>query len=304
MTKSSRLVFFGNERLVSGLEHTNTPILRALIAAGYDIAAVISHHTDAQSRKPRPLEVAEVAREHNIPVLLPDRPADIEDELRELDADAAVLVAYGKIIPQRIINVFDPIGIINIHPSLLPRYRGSTPIESTILNGDAEAGLSIIQLTAGMDEGPVYVQQSLPLRGDETKQALYEALSTMGQKLLIEHLPGILSGSLSPKQQQDYDVSYTSILTKSDGNIDPTTDDAYAIERKVRAYRNFPKTRLNIAKNDVIITSSKVAKTNDPTKLIITCANDTLLEVTELIGPSGKTMSGEAYLRGYARSAL
>ncbi len=302
MTKSSKLVFFGNERLVSGLEHTDAPILRGLITAGYEIVAIVSHHTEARSRKARPLEVAAIAKEYGITLLLPDRPGDIEQELRDLDADAAVLIAYGKIIPQRIINVFDPIGIINIHPSLLPRYRGSTPIETTILNGDSEAGVSIMKLTAGMDEGPVFAQQSLALHGDESKQELYESLSRIAKEQLLAILPRIISGELQPMRQQNTDVSYTSMLRKEDGKINPATDDAYAIERKVRAYRNFPKTRLIIKNNDVIITSSKVVDSIDESKFIISCANNTFLEVTELIGPSGKTMSGEAYIRGYGKS--
>lgn len=301
MKKLSRLVFFGNERLVSGLEHTDAPILRGLIAAGYEVAAIVSHHTDARSRKARPLEVAAIAEEHGIPLLLPDRPGDIEHELRDLHADAAVLVAYGRIIPQRIINVFDPIGIINIHPSLLPRHRGPTPIETTILHGDAEAGVSVMKLTAGMDEGPVYAQQGLPLRGNETKQELYEALSRIGSELLFDTLPDIISGVLHARPQENTDVTYTSLLTKQDGVINPATDTAYAIERKVRAYAHFPKSRLSLNNKDVIITSVRITESLDPTKLIVPCANHTLIEIAELIAPSGKTMSGEAYIRGYGR---
>lgn len=302
MNKPSRLVFFGNERLVSGLPSTHAPVLRGLIDAGYDIAAVVSHHTDARSRKSRPLEVAEIARAHSIPLLLPDKPGEIEDELRALQADAAVLVAYGRIIPQRIINVFSPVGIINIHPSLLPRHRGPTPIETTIVDGDQEAGISIMQLTAGMDEGPVYAQARLPLTGHESKQELYETLSARGAQLLLDSLPDVLSGTLQPQPQKNNDATYTSLLTKEDGKLDPVTDDAYALERKVRAYLNFPKTRLTIGNNDVIVTSARVVGENNPSKCIIACARDTFLEVIELIGPSGKTMSGEAYLRGYMKS--
>lgn len=301
MTKSSKLVFFGNERLVSGLEHTDAPILRGLIAAGYEIVAIVSHHSDAKSRKARPLEVAAIAEEYGISLLLPNRPGDIEQELRDLRADAAILVAYGKIIPQRIINVFAPIGIINIHPSLLPRHRGPTPIETTILKGDSEAGISIMQLTAGMDEGPVYAQTRISLRGDESKQELYDTLSRISSEQLLAVLPSILSGELSSVPQENSDVTYTSLLTKQDGNIDPLTDEARAIERKVRAYRNFPKTRLKLLNNDVIITSVKIVDTADNSKLVIPCANNTYLEVCELVGPSGKTMSGDAYLRGYGR---
>lgn len=302
MTKSSKLVFFGNERLVSGLEHTDAPILRGLIAAGYEIVAIVSHHSDAQSRKARPLEVAAIAEEHGIPLLLPDRPGDIEQELRDLHADAAVLVAYGKIIPQRIINVFAPLGIINIHPSLLPKHRGPTPIETTILNGDSEAGVSIMRLTAGMDEGPVYAQTRVSLRGDESKQELYDTLSRISSEQLIAVLPSILSGELTPTPQQSSDVTYTSLLTKQDGNLNPLTDDAQTIERKVRAYRNFPKTRLKVLNNDVIITSVKTVDGPDDSKLVIPCADNTYLQVCGLVGPSGKTMNGEAYRRGYGRA--
>lgn len=299
MSKSSKLVFFGNERLVSGLAHTDAPVLTGLIDAGYKIAAVVSHHTDGQSRNARSLEVAEVARQHNIPVLLPDRPGDIEDELKSFGADAAVLVAYGRIIPQRIIDVFGEVGIINIHPSLLPRHRGPTPIETTILSGDTEAGVSIMQLTAGMDEGPVYAQVRHPLRGDESKQELYDTLSHASANLLIKQLPRILSGELIPTPQQASGVTYTSLLSKQDGIIDPSTDDAYLVERKVRAYLAYPKTRLRIDNNDVIITSVKVVTQKDESRLVIKCAQNTWLEVGELIAPSGRRMSGEAYLRGY-----
>lgn len=303
MKKSSKLVFFGNERLVSGLVRTDAHVLRGLIAAGYDIKAVVSSHTDARSRKARPLEVAAIATAHNIPLLLPEKPGDIEAELRTFGADAAVLVAYGRIIPQRVINVFAPRGIINLHPSLLPRWRGPTPIEATILAGDLEAGVSIMRLTAGMDEGPVYAQFRLRLRGDESKQELYDQLARAGADLLLDTLPSILSGELSPTPQKNEGVTYTSLLSKSDGKINQLTDTADVIARKVRAYQNFPKPKLTINDSDVIITIAKVVASNDASKFVIPCAENTWLEVVELIAPSGRTMSGEAYLRGYSRSA-
>jgi methionyl-tRNA formyltransferase len=155
MTNTSKtILFFGNERLVSGLSSTDAPILSGLIEQGYNVAAVISHHSESRSRKNRPLEVAAIAEAHGIPVLTPDRPADIYDELAFFHADAAVLSAYGRIVPQKIIDLF-PLGIINIHPSLLPKYRGPTPIESAVVNGDKETGVSIMSLSAEMDAGPV-----------------------------------------------------------------------------------------------------------------------------------------------------
>ena len=266
---SKRLVFFGNERLVSGLARSQTPILQGLIECGYDIAAVVVNHTDARSRNARTLEVADIAAAHGIPVISPDRPGDIEQQLRNLQADAAILAAYGRIIPQRIIDVFAPIGIINIHPSLLPRHRGSTPIESTILQGDSEAGVSIMQLSAGMDEGPVYGQVSLTLRGDETKFELHDELAVHGAELLFELLPGILDGTVTAKPQGNNGVSYTTMIQKQDGIVDPSTETADEVVRKIRAYLGFPKTRLHYKNADVILTAA-----------------------------NGKSMSGAAYLRG------
>lgn len=297
--KSKRLVFFGNERLVSGLKSTSAPLLSGLIEQGYEVVAVVAHHEQARSRSARRLEVAEIAAAHNIPVLLPEKPLEIAEQLADLQADAAVLSAYGRIIPKRIIDMFEPYGIINLHPSLLPSYRGPSPIETTILNGDKTTGVSVMKLAPGMDDGPLYGQLKLSLTGHEDKLELYNLLSKRGSQLLLKLLPGILSGQLEAKEQKNTGVSITSIIVKQAGNIDIVTDTANAIERKVRAYLGFPKTRLRIRDADVILTSVKVVDSLSSTSLVLECANKTYLEVCQLIAPSGKTMSGEAFLRGY-----
>ncbi len=302
MTTPYRLVFFGNERLVSGLKHTDAPILRGLIARGYDIAAVVVSHSDGTSRNARKLEVAQVAEEHNIPVLSPEKPTDIIDQLTNFHADAAVLAAYGRILPQRVLDVFAPTGIINIHPSLLPRYRGSTPIESTILGGDEIAGVSLMRLTNTMDKGPIYAQKKIKIAPNVEKFDLYEKLSEVGSALLFESLPNILSNKLLPKPQENTDVSVTSLIAKSDGVLDPTTDDATTLERKVRAYQGFPKPHLSLFNNDVIVTSSKVTPSPNFSGLAIPCAHKTWLEITSLVAPSGREMSAQDFLRGYANN--
>lgn len=301
MTTPSRLVFFGNERLVSGLKHTDAPILSGLIERGYDVVAVVVNHTDGTSRNARGLEVAELAKSHGIPVFSPTKPEEIIDELSAMHADAAVLSAYGRLLSERIINLFRPFGIINIHPSLLPRHRGPTPIESTILKGDKIAGVSIMQLSVGMDTGPLYGQTSFAIEPNVEKFELYEQLSQAGAKLLFELLPDILSGALQPKPQENTDVSVTSLIFKVDGILDPTTDTAVTLERKVRAYQGYPKPHLKVLNNDVIITSAKVVEKSDENTLTIPCADNSWLEIISLVGPSGKTMSGTDFLRGYAR---
>jgi methionyl-tRNA formyltransferase len=296
-----RLVFFGNERLVSGLRHTEALLLTGLIQRGYEIVAIVVNQADTKSRNARELEVATLAREHSIPLLSPDKPADIIEDLVAFSADAAILSAYGRILSGRIINVFNPIGIINIHPSLLPRHRGPTPIESTILDGDKVAGVSIMQLTPGMDEGPIYAQTSFATTGHEEKFELYEKLSKAGADLLFDVLPSILNNKLEPKPQSNIDVSVTSLISKDDSKLDPYTDDASVLDRKIRAYQGYPKPRLSLFDNEVIITSATVVDAVDPNALLIPCHGDTWLRIDSLIAPSGRSMDGASYMRGYKK---
>ena len=299
MNKSSRLVFFGNERIVSGLPETPATTLKTLIANGYQIAAVVSSYTEAQSRNARPLEVAEVAKTHNIPLLLPKKLKDIKDDFKTIGAEAAVLVAYGRIIPKEIIEIF-PKGIINIHPSLLPIYRGPTPIEQAILDGVKDTGVSLMQLTEKMDEGPVYAQAKVSLSGNENKFDLALNLLKIGSEMLIKHLPQILDGSIKPVPQNNAQAVYTKLLDKNAGII-KWDKPATVYEREVRAYAGYPKSKAKIEDVDVIITKAKVAtRPFDHKGIIRHCANDTVLEIEELIAPSGRTMNGADFLRGYA----
>ena len=299
MTNTSKtLIFFGNERLVSGLKTTDAPILRGLIKRGYRVKAVISHHHEGQSRNNRNLEVAEIARANNIPILLPNKPTDVMEEITNLHADAAILVAYGRIIPQSIIDLF-PLGIINLHPSLLPKYRGPTPIESAIAEGDDTTGVSIMQLTAGMDAGPVYRQEEIKLDGNETKFDLYDKIVSLSDSLFFNALPDILDGSLQPTPQNDTQASYSQLLTKSDGQLNPSLISAVEAERRIRAYLGFPKTELNILNRDIIVTKAHVSG-EQKTPLDVMCRDGAYLSIDELIGPSGKTMTADAFLNGYA----
>lgn len=294
---SIKIVFFGNERLVSGLSTTSAPVLTGLIQHGYNVQAVVSHHTESKSRNPRILEVADIAKKHNIPLLLPHRPSDIIDQLASFKADLAILVAYGRIIPQRVIDIF-PKGIINLHPSLLPKYRGPTPIESAIENGDPTTGVSLMRLAAGMDTGPIYAQTLLTLKGNETKFDVYESLSRLGAKLLFDSLPSIINGSLRPYPQNESHATYSRLLSKQDSLLDPTYVTAQQAERRIRAHLGFPKTRITILKKPIIITKAHVNQ-DQKTPLDILCKDGMYLSVDELIAPSGKQMDGSAFLRGY-----
>lgn len=305
MTKTSpKIVFFGNERLATGVT-TGAPVLQGLIQAGYDIAAVVVSQTDlGKSRKARPPEIVRVAQKAGLKVLAPKKLDKSKNELAALGAQAGVLVAYGQIVPQTIIDIF-PRGIINIHPSLLPAHRGSTPIESMILNGEPETGVSLMQLVKEMDAGPVYVQQKMAINGAETKQMLADTLALLGRNLLITHLPGILSGHLLPKPQDEKEATTDKQITKNDGLID-WNKPAETLEREIRAYAGWPRSRTTIANTEVVITKAHVDYGDgvaatlwlDGKQFGMHCGKK-ILVIDALIPAGKKEMTAEAFLAGY-----
>lgn len=297
MSKSNKLVFLGNERLATGVV-TSAPTLRALVAADYSIEAVVASHSDSISRQKRELEIGTIAEDHNIPVLLPADKISLADKLKHCQADAAVLVAFGQIIPQDVIDLF-PKGIINIHPSLLPKLRGPTPIESAILEGLDETGVSLMRITAAMDEGPIYAQHKIALKGIETKFELAKTLNQAGAEILVSNLDNILNGSLAPQAQDSPKATYTHLLTKNDGNLN-FKEPAVDVERKVRAFLGWPKARATIFSHNIIISKARVAKSASDGSLVMECQPG-WLEIQELTAPSGRTITGTEFLRGYAK---
>ncbi|MBC7746359.1 methionyl-tRNA formyltransferase [Pedobacter sp.] len=295
MTSSKTVVFFGTEQF-------SAPTLQSLIAAGYPIAYVVTKPDTARGRG-RTLEspeVKKIAQVHGIPVLQPLKLKDIYDTLAALENSVGVLVSYGKIIPQSIIELFTP-GIINVHPSLLPKYRGPSPIESAILNGDQETGISIMQLSAAMDAGSVYTQITIPLTGTETKSELYSTFAQRGADILIENLPHILDESLTGTSQYEADATYCSLLKKDDGAMNTEHKTAQQLEREVRAYLGFPKSRLAFHGQPLIVLSAHIGASIDDGPLTIACLDQSYLVIDELIAPSGKKMNAEAFIRGHQK---
>jgi methionyl-tRNA formyltransferase len=293
MNTSKTIVFFGTDTFsVSALRH--------LIDAGYPIAAVITK-PDSKSGRGQKLTspaVKTLAELHSIPVWQPTKLTDIADNIQALGTDLlGVLSSYGRIIPQSIIDLFTP-GILNIHPSLLPLYRGPSPIETAIINGDMQTGASLMLLTAAMDAGPVYDQAIYPLEGTETQSQLYQTLADLGSALLIKHLPSIINGSLQPTEQLG-EPTYSRLLQKADAVVDPKSDTAVFITRHVRAYALFPKTKIDLFGHVVTVTAAHTGDTKAD-ELSLTCFEGTLI-IDQLIAPSGRRMSGNDFLRGYQR---
>ncbi|MEO8691155.1 MAG: methionyl-tRNA formyltransferase [Candidatus Saccharimonas sp.] len=286
------IVFFGTD------DHSLIA-LETLVNAGISIAVIVTKPDTAKGRgkKLTAPAVKTYAIAHNIPVLQPAKLNDIADDIKTLGNPLGILVSYGRIIPESIIKLFTP-GIINVHPSLLPIYRGSSPIESAIANRDSKTGVTIMQLTKEMDAGPIYTQAPYALDGTETKPELYTTLFMLGTNLLISALPDIASGDLQPTVQDEQKVSYCSLLSKQDGALDLATLTPGEAEARVRAYLGYPRTRLNVGPYSIIVTKAHGVMTKN-TPLDLECANGAFLSIDKLVAPSGKTMNSADFLRGY-----
>ncbi|MBZ0288980.1 MAG: methionyl-tRNA formyltransferase [Anaerolineae bacterium] len=179
--------------------------------------------------------IKQVALQAGIPVFQPEklRKAEAIAELKQWIPDAYVVAAFGQILPQSVLDI-PTYGSINVHASLLPRWRGAAPIQAVIRAGDKESGVTIMKMDAGLDTGPMLSQQAIPLAANETGQSLHDKLAEIGAELLIETLPGYFSGAIQPQPQDESGVTYAPQIKKEDGMID-WTQDAVSIDRLVRA---------------------------------------------------------------------
>lgn len=262
---SKKVIFFGNEKLATGISDIRPVIREAVEKAGFDVEQHVTGKLE---------------------------------ELCPHESKMAVLAAYGRIIPQSTLDEF-PLGIINVHPSLLPQYRGPTPIETAILDGVSKTGVSIMRLSAGMDEGPLYKQKTVALTGLESKQELAENLQKLGAELLVDVLPEIASGQLMPRRQPHPGrATYSHLLSKSDGIMDLSLP-AEQLERQVRAYLGWPSSRLVVGGKEVIVTKAHATTEVNSEEFSLKTSDGYL--VIDRIKPAGKReMSGEEFRRGYS----
>ncbi len=304
MKKSETIIFFGNERLATGVG-TKLPILKALVQSGYFVKAIIIVPSKpVYSRKNRVNEVAEFAKQQNIPIHDFSQLLSEVKTLQSYKATIGVLAAYGKIVPREIIDIF-PKGIINIHPSLLPKHRGPIPIESAILSGETDTGVSLMQLDENMDSGPIFDQSKICLSGNDSKQDLADKLGVLGAQQLVDLLPDILTGKITPQPQSEQDISYDKRLTHNQGILD-FTKTAQILEREVRAYYGWPRSKTSINSKTIIVTAAHAQKgltkktgiaTSRSGELAISSIDGWLI-IDRLIPAGGKEMCGADYLRG------
>lgn len=217
------------------------PSLRAL-AGNYDVVGVVTQPDRAfgRGRGLKPPPVKTFALELGIPVIQPEKLKQPEamEQLRAWEPDLIVVAAFGQILRKDVLEL-PRHGCINVHASLLPRWRGAAPINAAILHGDEETGVTIMKMDAGLDTGPMLARRSIRIGPDDTAGYIFKILSTLGENLLIETLPDYLSGALQPEPQPDEGVTYAPMLKKEDGKLD-FTNDANELERRVRAFNPWP----------------------------------------------------------------
>ena len=230
-----RMVFMGSPEFA-------VPSLAALTAASHEIVGVYTQSDKPAGRgqKMTAPAVKAWAQEHGLPVLQPPtlRSAEALEQLRALQPDVIVVAAYGKLLPETVLAV-PPKGVLNLHPSLLPEYRGPTPIQSAILAGDDETGVTVMLLDAGMDTGPILAQRPVRIAPEDTAETLAERLAVEGAEILRETVERWMRGEIVPMPQNNALATYSKLLEKEDGEIDWTAS-AVDLERKVRALAPWP----------------------------------------------------------------
>lgn len=251
----ARVVFFGSGAFA-------VPPLEALLAMpAVRLVGVVSAPDRRAGRggTPTPTPVTVRAREAALTVLQPERlrAPEAVAAVATLRADLGVLADYGQIVPQGVLDLAER-GILNIHPSLLPRHRGATPVPATILAGDREAGVTIIAMDAGLDTGPIVAAERWPLHGDETAPGLEAEAAVRGARLLARVVPGWLAGTLSATTQDEGRATLTRPFRREDGRLDPLRS-ATDLERRVRGLAPWPGTFLGTTAGRLVVHRATVA---------------------------------------------
>ena len=225
------------------------PTLDRLIDAGRRPVAVYTRpdRPAGRGRRPRPSPVKQRAEQAGIPVLQPAslRTPDAQAELAALAPDLLVVVAYGLILPQAVLDI-PRLGCVNVHASLLPRWRGAAPIQRALLAGDATTGVTIMQMEAGLDTGPMLARREIPIGAQDTAGDLHDRLAVLGAELLVEVLPDIAAGRLTPVPQDDAAATYADKLSKDEAPLDWQRP-AAALARQVRAFNPWPVAETRLA---------------------------------------------------------
>jgi len=296
-----RLVFMGTPDFA-------VPSLAALIAAGHEIVCVYSQppRPAGRGQQVQKSPVHRFAEEKGVPVRTPKslRNAEAQAEFAGLNADAAVVAAYGLILPQAILDA-PRLGCVNVHGSLLPRWRGAAPIQRAILAGDAETGITIMQMDVGLDTGAMLSKEAVAITPATTASGLHDDLAALGARMIVPALAGLADGSLTAQPQPEEGVTYAAKLTREDGRLDWSQPAAF-VERQVRALTPWPGCWFDIGAERIKVLAAEPggAATAAPGTLLddrlsVACA-DGAVRLIRVQRPGKAPVDGAAFLRGFA----
>jgi methionyl-tRNA formyltransferase len=299
---SIRVVFMGSPDFA-------LPSLRALQKT-YQVVGVITlpDRVSGRGRELKSPPVKTLALELNLPLMQPEklRQPDAMEQLRLWDPELIVVAAFGQILKPDVLDL-PRYGCINVHASLLPRWRGAAPVNAAILHGDEETGVTIMKMDVGLDTGPMLAQRSIRLTREDTAGSVFESLSRLGADLLIETLPDYLSGKITPRPQPEDGVTYAPILKKEEGLLDFTRS-AEELERRVRAFNPWPGAFMQLDGTLLKVHRAHTEAGNESVGRRLVYRNQLAvgtgsgLLILEEVQPAGKkSMSGTAFLSG-ARS--
>ena len=288
--------------------------LEAIISAGHNVTAVFTQPDKPVGRKHilTAPPVKECAQKHNIPVFQPEsvRTADAVEQIKSQNPDVCVVVAYGKMLPDDILKVAKH-GCINVHASLLPKYRGASPIQWSIVCGERKTGVATMLLDSGMDTGDVLQMRECEIKDTDTAETLWDRLSTLGAELICDTLKAVENGTVTRTPQDHSLATYAPIIKKEDGLID-FNKSAYVIDCLIRGLHNWPVAYTYADGKRLKIYSATPFERNCDAgeilqadgKLIIGCGENTALEITELQLEGSKRMNTADFLRGKTITSL
>ena len=298
-----KIIFMGTPDFAVGT-------LRSLAEAGHEITLVVSQPDKPKGRGHAmvPTPVKAVAEELGIPVFQPVKIREAKDVLEKTEADVCVVAAFGQIIPASILHM-KKYGCINVHASLLPKYRGAAPIQWAVIDGEKESGVTIMQMDEGLDTGDMLAKAIVPLDEKETGGSLFDKLSEAGGRLCVETLAKLEKGEITPEKQGESPTAYASMLDKKMGNID-WNKSAVVIERLVRglnpwpsAYTHLDGKTLKIWACDVLPQSASKGESGEILEVtkdaIHVQTGDGILVLREIQLAGKARMDAGAFLRGY-----
>jgi|JI8StandDraft_1071087.scaffolds.fasta_scaffold06141_3 methionyl-tRNA formyltransferase len=297
MATATKLLFFGTSSIA-------VPALRALAKdERFEIVGVVTQPDRPVGRKGelQSPPVKTVAEELNVPVFQFENVKSEEAYLSfsVTGFQAAVVVSFGQIIPQAVLDLA-PNKFVNIHASLLPKYRGSCPINMAIANGETETGVTLMVVDAKMDHGPIISIETTPITKNDDAISLSERVGEIGATLLIRDLQGYLTGVIPAKEQDHDQATVVSMLKREDGYLDPATMNAEEMERRIRAFRPWPGTSIALADDKRLkILEAEIREVKDDKLPCLTGKGGKILALIT-VQPEGKSaMKGEDFLRGY-----